>query len=94
MIGREGIDKDLSVPLVEEALKKHPTLDSASFDRGYHGPDSQAALDRMVRCNAMQKKGKMNEAERARRSDPEFRMMTRAHSRIESRRAEVSRPSQ
>ena len=71
MIGWEGVDKDFAIPLVEEALKKHPQLDSASFDRGYHGPDSQAALDGMVRCNAMQKKGKMNEAERARRSDPE-----------------------
>ena len=84
MIGWEGVDKDFAVPLVEEALKKHPTLDSASFDRGYHSPANQAALDSMVKCNAMQKKGKMNEAERERQSDPEFRMMTRAHSRIES----------
>ena len=84
MIGWEGVDKDFAIPLVEEALKKHPQLDSASFDRGYHSPANQAALDRMVRCNAMQKKGKMNEAERARQSDPEFRMMTRTHSRIES----------
>ena len=84
MIGWEGVDKDFAVPLVEEAQKMHPQLDAASFDRGYHSPENQAALDRLVECNAMQKKGKMNEAERERQSDPEFQMMARSHSRIES----------
>ena len=84
MIGWQGVDKDFAVPLVEEDRKKRPQLDSVSFERGYHSPANQAVLDRMVECNAMPKKGKMNEAERERQSDPEFRMMARARSRIES----------
>ena len=83
MVGWEGVDKVFAVPLVEEARKKHPQLDSASFDRGYHGPANHAELDSRLDCNAMPKKGKMNEAERERRNDPEFRMMARARSRIE-----------
>ena len=84
MIGWQGVDKDFAVPLVEEAQKRHPQLNSVSFDRGYHSPENQAQLDRMLECNAMPRKGKMNEAERERQSDPEFKMMARSHSRIES----------
>ena len=84
MIGWEGVDKDFAVPLVEEARKMHPQLDAASFDRCYHSPENQAELDRMLVCNATPKKGKIDEVERERQSDPEFRMMARSQSRIES----------
>ena len=62
----------------------HQQLNAASFDRGYHSPENQAQLDRMLVCNATPKKGKMNKAERERQSDPEFWMMARSRSRIES----------
>ena len=84
MIGWEGVDKDFAVPLVEEAQENFSQLRYASFDRGYHSPANQEALDRMLDCNATPKKGKMNEAERERQSDPEFAMMARWHSRVES----------
>ena len=84
MIGWEGVDKDFAVPLVEEAQENFSQLRYASFDRGYHSPANQEALAGMLDCIAMPKKGKMNEAERERQSDPEFAMMARWHSRIES----------
>ena len=87
MIGRQGGDKDFAIPPVEEARKKRPRPDSASFDRGYRSPENRAALDRMLECDPTPKKGKMNEAERERRSDPEFKMMARTRSRIESNMA-------
>ena len=84
MIGWQGVDKDFAVPPVEEARKKRPRPDSASFDRGCHGPENRAALDDMLECDPTPKKGKMNEAERERRSDPEFKMMARTRPRIGS----------
>ena len=59
-------------------------LRCASFDQGCRGPANREALDRKLDCNATPKKGKPAEAERERRSDPEFAMMARWRSRIES----------
>ena len=80
----EGTDKDYTVKLVKEAQERFPGLRVASFDRGFHSPENQVELDKMLDFNAMPKKGKLNEAERARRSDPLFKKMANWHSGIES----------
>ena len=85
MIGREGVDRDFAVPPVEKARENFSRLRRLSFDRGCRGPDSQEALDRKLDRDATPKKGRPAEAERERRSDPEFAMMARWRSRIESK---------
>ena len=80
----EGTDKDYTVKLVKEAQERFPGLRVVSFDRGFHSPENQVELDKMLDFNAMPKKGKLNEAERARRNDPLFKKMANWHSGIES----------
>ena len=81
---REGTDKDHSVKLVEKARERCPGLLFASFDRGFHSPDNQIEIDILLDRDPMPKKGKLNEAERARRSDPLFNRFANWRSGIES----------
>ena len=84
IVMREGTDKDQSVKLVEKAQERFPGLRVASFGRGFHSPENQVELDNMLDFNAMPKKGKPAEAERARRNDPLLKKMANWHSGIES----------
>ena len=81
---REGTDKDCAVKLVKEAQERFPGLRVASCDRGFRSPENQVELDKILDFNAMPKKGKPAEAERARRNDPLFKKMANRRSGIES----------
>lgn len=78
----EGTDTDQSVKLVKETQERLPGPNVVNFERGFHSPENQIGLDKMRDCNAMRKKGKLSEAERARRSDPLFKKMANLHKGI------------
>ena len=80
----EGVDSDMIVPFVEEAQRRYPTLDSMSTDRGYWSPGNRTKLDKMLRVNALPKKGGKSKADQARESAPEFAEARQQHPAIES----------
>ena len=59
--------------MVAGAREKLPELRAASFDRGFHGPRNRADLDEPLERDVLPKKGRLNEAERARETAPESR---------------------
>jgi len=81
---REGVDSDMIVPFVEEAQRRYPSLDSMSTDRGYWSPRNRARLDKMLKVNALPKKGGKSKADQERESAPEFAEARRQHPAIES----------
>ena len=78
-----GGDTDYAVPIVAE-VQKHFLLDAMTFDQGFHSPANRAKLDEMLKHNVLPKKGRLNDAERARETAPEFVKMKNWHSGIES----------
>ena len=78
-----GGDTDYAVPIVVEARKRF-LLDAMSFDRGFHSPANRAELDKKLKLNVLPKKGRLNEAERARETAPEFARMKKWRPGIES----------
>ena len=81
---QEGVDSDMIVSFVEQAQRRYPTLDSLSTDRGYWSPRNRAKLDKMLKLNALPKKGGKSKADRARESAPDFVQARQQHPAIES----------
>ena len=73
MVNWKGTDKDQSVPMVAGAQEKFPELRAASFDRGFLSTRNRAELDELLERDVLPKKGRLNEAERARETAPESR---------------------
>ena len=80
----EGVDSDMIVSFVEEVQRLYPTLDSISTDRGYWSPSNRAKLDKMLKVNALPKKGGKSKADQERESAPDFAEARRQHPAIES----------
>ena len=55
-----------------------------SFDKGFHSPDNQKALAKLLDRAVLPKRGKLSATEQTRESDPEFIEQRRRHSAIES----------
>ena len=72
------------VSFVEEVQRLYPTLDSISTDRGYWSPSNRAKLDKMLKVNALPKKGGKSKADQERESAPDFAEARRQHPAIES----------
>lgn len=77
-------DVEAAVPLIEETQRKYETLDSASFDKGFHSAENQMDLAKIVKLVVLPKKGKWSAADMARESDPEFVSLRKKHAAVES----------
>jgi IS5 family transposase len=77
-------DVQAAVPLIEDTQKQYGTLDSASFDKGFHSSENQTDLQRIVKRVVMPKKGKLSAADIERESDPDFVRFRKKHSAVES----------
>lgn len=77
-------DVEAAVPLIEETHHKYGALDSASFDKGFHGADNQANLEKIVNRVVMPKKGKLSADDAVRESHPDFVRLRKKHAAVES----------
>ena len=77
-------DVETAVPLIEETQKKYGALDSASFDKGFHGVDNQTKLEKIVKLLVMPKKGKSSAEDLERQSDPQWIHWRKKHAAVES----------
>ncbi len=77
-------DDKIAVFIVEETLKRFPTLSSMSFDKGFHSVKNQKELASLLEQVTLPKKGRLNKTEQARQSSPEFKRHRRQHSAVES----------
>jgi IS5 family transposase len=77
-------DDKIAVFIAQETLKRFPTLSGMSFDKGFHSVKNQKELASLLEQVTLPKKGRLNEAEQARESSPEFKQHRWQHSAVES----------
>ena len=77
-------DDQVAVPLVEDLVARFPTLNSVSFDKGFHSPANQQGLADLIDLPVLPKKGKCSQAEYEREHHPDFQALRRRHSAVES----------
>ncbi len=81
---QQEVDNQVAVELVGETQEKHPEFNGCSFDKGFHSPENQEVLGKMLDKLVLPKKGRCNKSEREVESSPEFRETKRKHSAVES----------
>jgi hypothetical protein len=77
-------DDQIAVALVEKTQARFPAVKAMSFDKGFHSPGNQIELKQRLDNAILPKKGRLSEADKARESDPEFVLLRRQHSAVES----------
>ena len=77
-------DEKVAVKIVVETKKRFPDLAVVSWDKGAHSQQNQCDLKELLDLVVLPKKGGLTEAERQRESSPEFKLLRRQHSAVES----------
>ncbi len=77
-------DDRIAVEIVRETKARFPDLSSVSFDKGFHSPQNQAELKKILDRVVLPKKGKLSKVDKVREHDPEFIDLRRSHSAVES----------
>ena len=77
-------DDQVTVSMVVEAKARFPKLNACSFDKGFHSPENQIALQEQLALVALPRKGKLSQPARALEQSKEFVSARRAHSAVES----------
>jgi hypothetical protein len=87
LLGRvmqQELDEEIAIPMIKEAKKKYPQLSSCSFDKGFHSPENQKKLAKILDAVILPRKGKLDIAELAIEQTDEFKKLRRKHSAVES----------
>jgi hypothetical protein len=77
-------DSEIAVSIVKETKSRYSNLRSISYDKGFHSPDNQIKLKKIVDVVVLPKKGNLSKIDKARESDPEFKRLRKMHSAVES----------
>jgi IS5 family transposase len=77
-------DVDVAVSMVTQTQAHFPSLNSCSFDKGFHSPSNQVELSTHVDQLVLPKKGKMSAEEKLKVHAPEYKKVRRRHSAVES----------
>lgn len=81
----EGVDVDITEEVVKQITARFPKVHTISFDRGFSSQENLEAIQSLVEHPVLPKKGRRNQADRARESTPEFKKARKQHVLIESR---------
>ena len=77
-------DEKVAVKIVVETKKRFTDLAVVSWDKGAHSQQNQCDLKELLDLVVLPKIGGLTEAERQRESSPEFKLLRREHSAVES----------
>lgn len=77
-------DDQTAVPMITATKKNFPHLKSCSFDKGYHSPKNQEDLAEILDAVILPRKGKLDATELQHETDPQFALLRRKHSAVES----------
>ncbi|OIP11751.1 MAG: hypothetical protein AUK53_08310 [Betaproteobacteria bacterium CG2_30_59_46] len=77
-------DEQVTVAMVEETKKRFADLQSCSFDKGFHSPSNQQALQAHLTLVALPRKGKLSQQAQAVEQAADFVKARRQHSAVES----------
>jgi transposase, IS5 family len=85
LLGREEQDREVVVPqtrILQERL--NGVIEEASFDRGFHTPENQRDLAKIIARPCLLKPGKKQSAEQAQQATISFRHARQRHAGVES----------
>jgi hypothetical protein len=77
-------DDKIAVPIVIETKNRFPNLNSCSFDKGFHSPQNQNDLKKILDRIILPRKGKLSRENREIEGSEEFKEARRKHSAVES----------
>jgi IS5 family transposase len=77
-------DVDVAVSMITAAQKHFPSLDSCSYDKGFHSPTNQVELRKHLEQVVLPKKGKVSSEEKIATNESEYKKVRRQHSAVES----------
>ena len=81
---QQQTDDQVAVSMVAQAKQCFTHLTSCSFDKGFHSPANQLALQEHLERVALPRKGKLSQTARAAEQSAAFRTARRKHSAVES----------
>jgi len=77
-------DDKVAVPIIQETKNRFAKLGSCSFDKGFHSPENQIELRKLLDRVVLPRKGKLSAINREIENSEEFREVRRKHSAVES----------
>jgi len=77
-------DDQIAIGLIRETQARYPNLSVCSFDKGFHSPENQIELAKLLDRVVLPKKGRCNKREMARQNSAAFKASRRQHSAVES----------
>jgi hypothetical protein len=77
-------DDQVTVFMIEESQSRFPELNQCSFDQGFHTPDNQVKLKKLLDYVILPKKGRLSKEQALHENSDEFRQAKRQHSAVES----------
>ncbi len=77
-------DDQVTVEMVQQAMKRFANLNVCSFDKGFHSKTNQEAIKDILELVVLPRKGKLSKEAQAIEQAPEFVKARRAHSAVES----------
>ena len=77
-------DKEIAIPLAEEALEIYPELASISYDKNFWSPYNKEKLDEILEIAVLPKKGYLSVEERKNENREEYQYYRRKHAAVES----------
>lgn len=77
-------DVEVAVSMVTDTQKSFPSLNSCSYDKGFHSPANQVKLATHLEEVVLPKKGKLSSEEKIKTHTPEYKKVRRQHSAVES----------
>ena len=77
-------DEQVTVAMVQQTQQRFPDLRVCSFDKGFHSPGNQSALQELLQLAVLPRKGKLSPAAQELEQSAEFGEARRAHSAVES----------
>ena len=77
-------DKDVAASIIKETKSRFSELSRCSFDKGFHSPDNQNKLAKILDTVILPRKGKLSAINKEIENSEEFREARRKHSLVES----------
>jgi len=70
--------------MIKAGKSKHSQLSTCSFDKGFHSPDNQTELAKLLETVALPRKGKLSKIAKAKEHTKAYRQAKDKHSAVES----------
>ena len=83
-IMEQEMDDEIAVPIIKDTKARFKSLYACSFDKGFHSPENQEKLTKLLGFCVLPKKGKLEGAQREHESSERFKELRRTHAAVES----------